>query len=286
MTTAVREPIDLRLAAGTAVGWVLLALCVGRSACTVTGVTVVVFGTGGCAFLASRHGSRGASVVAVAGFCGALVLGPFAGRLVHARAGPLMRLAAVRSAVSLSLTAAGDPRPLAAKGVGGPVRIALDTNVRSVTVAGRTMSVSGHVLVIAQSAGWLDLLPGQGIRVDGQLEQSLDDPIGATLFTVQRPELVGRPPWWQRLAGRVRDSLRVASAGLPDGPRGLLPGLVDGDTTGLNPALAARFRVAGLTHLVAVSGAKATYGYGLPSGSRPRQGGRVATRRRGSQVPH
>ena len=125
MTTAVREPIDLRLAAGTAVGWVLLALCVGRSACTVTGVTVIVFGTGGCAFLASRHGSRGASVVAVAGFCGALVLGPFAGRLVHARAGPLMRLAAVRSAVSLSLTAAGDPRPLAAKGVGGPVRIAL-----------------------------------------------------------------------------------------------------------------------------------------------------------------
>jgi len=258
VTTSEREPIDLRLAAGAAVGWVLLALCLDRPPGIVVGVTVLVLGTGGCALLASRYGIRGASIVAVAGFCGALVLAPFAGRVVHARAGPLMRLAAARAAVTLSLTAAGDPRQLPAKGVGGPVRIALDTNVRSVTVAGRRIAARGHVLVIAQSGGWSDLLPGQGIRVDGQLEQSLDDPTGATLFTVQRPELVGRPPWWQRLAGRVRDSLRAASAGLPDGPRGLLPGLVDGDTTGLNPALAARFRVAGLTHLVAVSGTNET----------------------------
>ena len=37
-------------------------------------------------------------------------------------------------------------------------------------------------------------------------------------------------------------------------PRGLLPGLVDGDTSELDPVLAERFRVAGLTHLTAVSG--------------------------------
>jgi competence protein ComEC len=41
---------------------------------------------------------------------------------------------------------------------------------------------------------------------------------------------------------------------LPDQERGLLPGLVDGDTSGLDPVLAERFRLAGLTHLVAVSG--------------------------------
>ena len=136
MTTAVREPIDLRLAAGTAVGWVLLALCVGRSACTVAGVTVLVMATGGCAFLASRYGIRGASLVAVAGFCGALVLGPFAGRLVHARAGPLMRLAAARAAVTLSLTAAGDPRQLPAKGVGGPVRVCREDKARGTEAVG------------------------------------------------------------------------------------------------------------------------------------------------------
>ncbi|HEY2983395.1 MAG TPA: ComEC/Rec2 family competence protein, partial [Jatrophihabitantaceae bacterium] len=46
----------------------------------------------------------------------------------------------------------------------------------------------------------------------------------------------------------------MASSGLPALPRGLLPGLIDGDTSGLDPVLAERFRIAGLTHLVAVSG--------------------------------
>lgn len=34
----------------------------------------------------------------------------------------------------------------------------------------------------------------------------------------------------------------------------MLPGLIDGDTSNLDPVLAERFRLAGLTHLVAVSG--------------------------------
>jgi competence protein ComEC len=41
---------------------------------------------------------------------------------------------------------------------------------------------------------------------------------------------------------------------LPPAERGLLPGLVDGDTSNLDPVLIDRFRAAGLTHLVAVSG--------------------------------
>ena len=42
---------------------------------------------------------------------------------------------------------------------------------------------------------------------------------------------------------------------LANGPRGLLPGLVDGDTSQLPPDLADAFRTTGLTHIVAVSGA-------------------------------
>lgn len=68
------------------------------------------------------------------------------------------------------------------------------------------------------------------------------------------PELLGRPPPWQRAAGAVRAGLRRAAAGLPMLSRGLLPGIVDGDTTELDPVLANRFQIAGLTHLVAVSG--------------------------------
>jgi len=66
--------------------------------------------------------------------------------------------------------------------------------------------------------------------------------------------LIGSPPWWQRAAAVVRASLRHAVSGLPPEERGLLPGLIDGDTTNLDPVLAEHFRLAGLTHLVAVSG--------------------------------
>jgi competence protein ComEC len=46
----------------------------------------------------------------------------------------------------------------------------------------------------------------------------------------------------------------MAASGLPSDPRGVLPGLVDGDTSLLEPDLADAFEKAGLTHLMAVSG--------------------------------
>ena len=48
-------------------------------------------------------------------------------------------------------------------------------------------------------------------------------------------------------------------AGLPPAERGLLPGLVDGDTSALPEATAQDFRTAGLTHLVAVSGSNVAF---------------------------
>ena len=96
------------------------------------------------------------------------------------------------------------------------------------------------------------------------MQPSLDaGSTGATLFAQRPPELVGRPPWWQRVAGRVRAGLREASTVLPVEERGLLPGLVDGDTNGLDPVLVERFRVAGLTHLVAVSGTNCSIVVGI-----------------------
>ncbi|MBA2770024.1 MAG: ComEC/Rec2 family competence protein, partial [Sporichthyaceae bacterium] len=59
----------------------------------------------------------------------------------------------------------------------------------------------------------------------------------------------------QRVAGALRAGLRRASGGLPTAQRGLLPGLVIGDTSRVPSTLADDFRTAGLTHLTAVSGA-------------------------------
>jgi competence protein ComEC len=110
-------------------------------------------------------------------------------------------------------------------------------------------------LVLAPAQPWLNVLPGQRLRLDARLERPLGDRLAlATLSSDADPQMLGQPPWWQRAAGRVRTSLQAACAGLPEQPRGLLPGLVDGDTTRLDPVLQQRFRAAGLTHLVAVSG--------------------------------
>ena len=201
---------------------------------------------------------------AAVGFCIALVLVPFAGRLWQARASPLMMLAAQHAAVTAELTVSGDPHTLAATGVAGAPRVSVETDADALDVAGARWRVSGPVLVLAPEYGWADVLPGQRVRIDGTLQPSLDaGSTGATLFAQRPPELIGRPPWWQRVAGRVRSGLRAASAVLPVEERGLLPGLVDGDTNGLDPVLVERFRIAGLTHLVAVSGTNCSIVLGI-----------------------
>jgi competence protein ComEC len=61
------------------------------------------------------------------------------------------------------------------------------------------------------------------------------------------------------VAGRVRVALRSAVAGLAPAERGLLPGLVDGDTSQLPTDVADDFSTAGMTHLVAVSGSNVAF---------------------------
>ncbi|MGH9062183.1 MAG: ComEC/Rec2 family competence protein, partial [Acidimicrobiales bacterium] len=188
-------------------------------------------------------------------FCVALVLIPFAGRLFRARASPLSGLASARTSITADLTLTTDPHPLAANGVAGAPRVAAPADADAVMVTGVRHRVDGQVLVLAPAAGWLGLLPGQRVRIDGVLQPPLDPgAMSVTLSARAPPELLGRPPWWQRAAGVVRADLRRASAGLPDQVRGLLPGLIDGDTSRLDPVLSERFKLAGLTHLVAVSG--------------------------------
>lgn len=243
---------DVRLAIGAAAAWLALAVCANLSPAGIlltSGVAVCV----GVAGLVVR--ARWLRPLAAAGFCVAVVLIPFAGRVWAARASPLVTLAATHATVSLELVTTGDPRALAAHGVAGAPRVAVPTDAQLLVESTSSVAVSGQVLVLGPAGGWRDALPGQPVQVSGSLAPSLDGAWqGVTLFVQRPPVLVGTPPWWQRGAGVVRAGLRDAAGVLPPAERGLLPGLVDGDTSGLDPVLVERFRVAGLTHLVAVSG--------------------------------
>ena len=57
---------------------------------------------------------------------------------------------------------------------------------------------------------------------------------------------------------RVRTGLREAMVGSAPEQAALVPALTVGDTSGVSEQTATRFRVTGLTHLMAVSGANLT----------------------------
>lgn len=245
---------DLRLGVGVLAGWAAVLWGLGHSAVAVALAALAMVLT--AALLAWTARWRPVLFAgAFAACCSAALLAPLAVRLHAAHDGPLSELARAGTEVSAELRVSGDPKLLGATGPAGAPRTAVDAELRRVLVAGRWTQVSGAVLVLGPAGAWRGVLPGQRVRLDGRLRPPLpDNLLTATLLARSEPELLGSPPWWQRGAGRVRTGLQRASAGLPVLPRGLLPGLVEGDTSQLDPVLAERFRVAGLTHLTAVSG--------------------------------
>jgi competence protein ComEC len=246
--------VDLRLATATLTGWAALIWGLGRSSRAVV-VAVALLLTAVALLLVFGRRWRRSDPLVFGLASMVLLLAPLAVRLHHAKDSPLAQLARRGVEVTAEAQISSDPRPLAGHGTSGPPRSALDAKLRTLLLAGRSVPVSGAVLILAPADPWRGVLPGQRVRLDGRLQPPLSgDLLTATLATWDGPELLGRPPRWQRAAGAVRAGLQRASTGLPVLVRGLLPGLVDGDTSQLDPVLANRFRIAGLTHLVAVSG--------------------------------
>lgn len=247
-------PADLRLAAGGAAAWLAVLATLGLPAATGALLGAAGLLVAGAVLLL---GPRRAAVVALAlGCAGGAGLATSA-RVGAAESSPLVALAASGATVRVELVVSDDPHPLRGGG-SGPERVSIPVRARSVTASGRTWSLGGRLLVLAPADGWRDLLPSQRLRADGRLAPPLRDDLTLAVLSVRgAPADVGPPSPAQRAAGHIRLGLREAAQVLPPGPRGLLPGLVVGDTSGLDPGLAEDFRTAGLTHLLAVSGSNA-----------------------------
>ena len=123
---------DVRLALATGAAWLVLALSLARSLVAVLIIAALAGGAGAVGLAARswpwRRVSAVGPAVAAAGFCIALVLVPFAGRLWQARASPLVLLAEQRAAVIAELTVSGDPHLLAATGTAGGPRVSVETD--------------------------------------------------------------------------------------------------------------------------------------------------------------
>ncbi len=167
--------------------------------------------------------------------------------------GPLAGLGGARASATVDGEVTGDPR---ISHGGNSELVIIPVRVRQLTVGGSSIRLRQPVLVLATAPGWEGLLPSQRIRTSGNLAPPRSgDTVAAVIFVRAPPVTVGEPSAMQRAAGHLRQGLRDAASGLPGARRGLLPGLVIGDTSNLDDEVREDFRTAGMSHLVAVSGA-------------------------------
>ncbi len=198
-----------------------------------------------------------AALVAATLACAAAAGLATAARVQARTSGPLASAADARAAVVVEAVLADDPRSVPPKADVLAFRplVAARVRVLRLEVAGRSFRLRQPVLVLSPEESWLGLLPSQRVRVEGRLQDpGRGSDVAAVLSARGPPVVLSRPSAVQRVAGRLRAGLLDATAVLPSDERGLLPGLVDGDTSRLDPSLKEDFRTTGLTHLVAVSG--------------------------------
>ncbi|MFC3988308.1 ComEC/Rec2 family competence protein [Actinoplanes siamensis] len=191
--------------------------------------------------------------VALGAGCGAVAT---AARVSVREAGPLVALIESGEPVEVWAVVRDDPRALT--GGPGPRAYLVAVELERVRPAGGgdPVRLSARALVLGSDPGWRGLLPGQHVLAVGRLTAPRPGDLRAAVVSVRKsPRLIGQSSWAQRAAGALRAGLQRACEPLPDDSGGLLPGLVVGDTSRLDPGLEADFQATGMTHLNAVSGA-------------------------------
>ena len=186
--------------------------------------------------------------------CGAVAT---AARVAVRDAGPLRALVVAGATVEVDLVVRDDPRAIGtAAGQPPTYLVAVDLIAIRERDATATLRLDARALVLGSDRGWRTLLPGQRVTATGRLLSPRGGDLRAAVVSIREPPVLhGRSSWGQRAAGALRAGLQRACEPLPDDAGGLLPGLVVGDTSRLDPALEEDFRATGMTHLNAVSGA-------------------------------
>ncbi|MGW4898092.1 ComEC/Rec2 family competence protein, partial [Kitasatospora sp. NPDC004240] len=192
--------------------------------------------------------------------------------------------------VSVELTVTGDPRSRTSRTRGtnpGRALLTVEAVVDRVTLPGRPEAATRTrtpvtVMVRAPDTGpWQPLLPSTRLAVEATVVPPGERGAGessAVLLAHGPPRVLAGPGLPHRIAGRLRAGLRSATDGLPSDARGLLPGLVVGDTSRLPDDLRDAFRATDMAHLTAVSGANLAIVLGVLLGAPGRAG---STERRG-----
>ena len=254
------ERPDLRLVPPAVAAWLTALATLGTTAGRALGVAAVggLLGTA-LVLLSRRNGARwlsAAAAVSVSVAAAAVAVGL---RLAAVASGPLPELADGRAVVVVEAVITGDPEVHSAPSsrvVADPRPLVIVPARADVVVAGgHEVDVRSPVVLLGHEHAWTKLLPSHRVRVTGRaVPPRFGELVSAQISARAPPRVLESPSALHRGAGAVRAALRTAVQPLPPAQRGVLPGLVVGDTSLLPPGLRKDFEKSGLTHLMAVSG--------------------------------
>ncbi|PRY17218.1 ComEC/Rec2 family competence protein [Kineococcus rhizosphaerae] len=247
-------PLDLRLAAVAVAAWATAFGATGapgwRPVLVGAGVLVAAVGF----LVAAGRGARG--VLVLAGCL--LVLLSVALQHGRSTAGGVQDLAHRTVSGTFTATVTSDPHALPALHEGDAPRVVLDVRLRRVSARGATTALAAPATVFAPADGWRAVRWGDRVAFGGRLGPAEPGDRSVVVVSARALDATHRPGGPLTVAERLRTGLRDAVADQPRDARGLLPGLVVGDTSELPDDLEAAMKQVGLTHLTAVSGSNTT----------------------------
>lgn len=123
----------------------------------------------------------------------------------------------------------------------------------------RDDEISGRVVVFARAADFGGLMVGQPLRFSARIGRPMRRDLTVAVLNASGRPTMGAAGAVQRVAHGVRSRFSaVVREALPGEQAALLPALVLGDTSAVSSDTGRDFRAAGMTHLMAVSGANVT----------------------------
>lgn len=171
---------------------------------------------------------------------------------------PVAELASSHAVAEVEMRLSGAPRQYEATGI-RPARWMSTVTVLAIDARGErwrsgvpvVLTVSGDAVGTWSRLPWGTVVTSTVTLAPAEQGSGL----AAQVRARGSPRVLAYPQGGDAAVHEVRSGLKAAAATLAAEPRGLVPALVVGDTSGMPRDLTEQFKTTGLTHLTAVSGA-------------------------------
>jgi competence protein ComEC len=162
---------------------------------------------------------------------------------------------AARASCLAEVEIAGAPRALKTSGGAELSRWAVVATIKSLNTGGQLLRADAAVVIMG-GEDWQHVVSGQRVRTAGKLRPPDPGQLEAGILSASSaPITLKAADAWTSGPAALGSQFAAAAGWLDSDPRGLLPGMVTGDTSGLDEQLELSMQTVGLTHLTAVSGA-------------------------------